>query len=636
MKRIISASLVAALLAFAPAAQAANSTVSALTAASALGGTELLYVVQGAADRKGTPAQLATYVVGLITGDCTINTGTNVITCTKTNGANFGALATVTPGTGVATALAIAVGSAGGPVVNGGALGTPSAGSAANLTGYPAANLTGLGTGIASWLATPSSANLLAAMTTKTGTGLNVFGTAPTIDSLNATTALTLAFLTGSTQCLQVSTTGVVSGTGAVCGGAGSTGANPTAAAGPTANNGVATTFMRSDASPAIQLGTAAQKGIVQADGTTITVTAGVISAVGGGSGITSLIPGAGQVSSTTAACSQTTISAGGQTLSSAECLNAQVGTTYAIADGDRAKLVTGTNAAAQAYTIAQAGASTTFQSGWFADVLNKGIGPLTITPTTSTINGAASYVLLAGQGIRIYSDGANYQVTPWGSGGVTASSQTGVNYAFVSSNFGQLINLSNASNQIPTLPQAGSAGFPAGWYVQVCNQGAGTQTITPTTSTIGGAATYVLPAGSAAAPQCAAIVSDGANYQVAPDFFRFGTSVAAAAGTTLSAAGGLTSTIASGTAALGTTAIASGACATAVTATATGVATTDIVQASFNGDPTAVTGYTPVTTGMLTILPYPTANNVNFKVCNSTSASITPGAITLNYRVVR
>ena len=38
-------------------------------------------------------------------------------------------------GTGVATALAVNVGSAGAPVVNGGALGTPSSGTATNLTG---------------------------------------------------------------------------------------------------------------------------------------------------------------------------------------------------------------------------------------------------------------------------------------------------------------------------------------------------------------------------------------------------------------------------------------------------------------------------------------------------------------------
>lgn len=97
-----------------------------------------------------------------------------------------------------------------------------------------------------------------------------------------------------------------------------------------------------------------------------------------------------------------------------------------------------------------------------------------------------------------------------------------------------------------------------------------------------------------------------------------------------------LTQTIASGTSALGTSAISSAACATAVTTAATGTATTDALMASFNGDPTAVTGYVPLTAGMLTIIAYPTANNVNFKVCNNTSSSITPGAITLNWRVVR
>jgi hypothetical protein len=96
------------------------------------------------------------------------------------------------------------------------------------------------------------------------------------------------------------------------------------------------------------------------------------------------------------------------------------------------------------------------------------------------------------------------------------------------------------------------------------------------------------------------------------------------------------TSTIASGTSALGTGAITSATCATVVTTSATGVATTDTVTASFNGDPTAVTGYIPATAGMLTIISYPTSGNVNFKVCNNTSSSITPGAITLNWRVVR
>jgi hypothetical protein len=107
--------------------------------------------------------------------------------------------------------------------------------------------------------------------------------------------------------------------------------------------------------------------------------------------------------------------------------------------------------------------------------------------------------------------------------------------------------------------------------------------------------------------------------------------------GTTIPSGGvTLTKTIASGATAMSTKSIASGACASAVTATATGTLTTDVLTASFNGDPTAVTGYIPLSKGALAIFYYPTSGSVTFKVCNFTSSSITPGAITLNWRVVR
>lgn len=64
--------------------------------------------------------------------------------------------------------------------------------AAANVTITPAVgSITGLGTGIATWLATPSSANLLSAQTDKTGTGLLVFGTSPTISLASTSTAIT-------------------------------------------------------------------------------------------------------------------------------------------------------------------------------------------------------------------------------------------------------------------------------------------------------------------------------------------------------------------------------------------------------------------------------------------------------------
>lgn len=65
-----------------------------------------------------------------------------------------------------------------------GPLGTPSSGTLTSCTGLPVSTgISGLGTGIATWLATPSSANLLSAMTTKTGTGSLVFGTDPAFTS---------------------------------------------------------------------------------------------------------------------------------------------------------------------------------------------------------------------------------------------------------------------------------------------------------------------------------------------------------------------------------------------------------------------------------------------------------------------
>jgi hypothetical protein len=54
--------------------------------------------------------------------------------------------------------------------------------------------------------------------------------------------------------------------------------ANPTATAGPAAVNGSASTYMRSDAAPAVQKATGAQFGIVEGDGSTVTLTGGVIS----------------------------------------------------------------------------------------------------------------------------------------------------------------------------------------------------------------------------------------------------------------------------------------------------------------------------------------------------------------------
>ena len=61
-------------------------------------------------------------------------------------------------------------------------LGTPSSGTLTNCTGLPVSTgVSGLGSGVATFLATPSSSNLAAAVTGETGTGALVFGTAPSL-----------------------------------------------------------------------------------------------------------------------------------------------------------------------------------------------------------------------------------------------------------------------------------------------------------------------------------------------------------------------------------------------------------------------------------------------------------------------
>lgn len=65
-------------------------------------------------------------------------------------------------------------------------LGTPSSGTLTNCTGLPiSTGVSGLGTGVATFLATPSSANLISAITDETGSGALVFANTPTLVTPN-------------------------------------------------------------------------------------------------------------------------------------------------------------------------------------------------------------------------------------------------------------------------------------------------------------------------------------------------------------------------------------------------------------------------------------------------------------------
>lgn len=91
-------------------------------------------------------------------------------------------------------------------------LGTPTSGTLTNCTGYTVSNLSGAGTNVTTFLATPSSANLASAITDETGSGSLVFGTNPTITNYteavvaigNSGTSKTLDLTNGTVQTVTM------------------------------------------------------------------------------------------------------------------------------------------------------------------------------------------------------------------------------------------------------------------------------------------------------------------------------------------------------------------------------------------------------------------------------------------------
>lgn len=174
-----------------------------------------------------TPALLRSTVLDAVNSYFDLNGGTSLacaahqwvaglptlssITCTQPSISDLTGF-----GTGVGAALGTNVGSAGSIVVNGGALGTPSSGTGTFLTGIPiSTGISGLASGIAAFLATPSSANLAAALTDETGSGSAVFGNGPTLLNPNITgtpTGAGSSITVNSTNCPLAGSCTITSG----------------------------------------------------------------------------------------------------------------------------------------------------------------------------------------------------------------------------------------------------------------------------------------------------------------------------------------------------------------------------------------------------------------------------------------
>ena len=149
------------------------------------------------------------------------------------------------------------------------------------------------------------------------------------------------------------------------------------------------------------------------------------------------------------------------------------------------------------------------------------GNGTWCTPPSGTTINTRTGTITLAGSAsVAITESPTNtFNFTASGGGGTNPTGggineQTGTSYTLVSADSTKLVQFNNASAITATIPVATTSGFTAGNVFHLKNLGAGTVTITPTTSTIDGIASMYLPPLAGVE-----IWSDGTNYYTGANY---------------------------------------------------------------------------------------------------------------------
>lgn len=152
-------------------------------------------------------------------------------------------------------------------------------------------------------------------------------------------------------------------------------------------------------------------------------------------------------------------------TLSAIAPINNQSGsTTYAVASSDMGKVLLFNSSSSIAVSIAQAG-TTGFELNKSFIIINLGTGTLTLTPTTSNINGSTTLTLGTAQGGQLFSDGTNYDALlgkSTGGSGVTSFTGDSLLYSNSGSTGGVTLALNTqTANKVMAGPTTGAAAAP-------------------------------------------------------------------------------------------------------------------------------------------------------------------------------
>lgn len=154
--------------------------------------------VAGLANVPGkTNGTIAVVTDGSTGTSCTVGGGANLVAC-QFNGTTWSQLPAASAGATAFSAITGGTNAAALIMGTGGSLATSGSGTI-SATSAPLGGISGLGTGVGTFLGTPTSANLAGALTDETGSGAAVFGTSPvlTTPNLGTPSAINLTNATG-------------------------------------------------------------------------------------------------------------------------------------------------------------------------------------------------------------------------------------------------------------------------------------------------------------------------------------------------------------------------------------------------------------------------------------------------------